>query len=113
MCFVPWRLQRDRAALGPCVVLSRTRRIAPTLGHAFALTLRLALTVSTTLLQEPYNNIIRTTVEAMAAVMGGTQVAHFLCWPLRCDSSQATHALALASTQRIRVLAWSCSRLVR
>ena len=26
--------------------------------------------------QEPYNNIIRTTVEAMAAVMGGTQSLH-------------------------------------
>lgn len=24
--------------------------------------------------QDPYNNIVRTTVEAMAAVMGGTQV---------------------------------------
>jgi hypothetical protein len=35
--------------------------------------------------QEPHNNIIRTTVEAMAAVLGGTQVwwqlvpAHILC----------------------------------
>jgi hypothetical protein len=26
--------------------------------------------------QEPYNNIVRTTVEAMAAVMGGTQSLH-------------------------------------
>ena len=26
--------------------------------------------------QEPYNNIMRTTVEAMAAVMGGTQSLH-------------------------------------
>lgn len=26
--------------------------------------------------QDPYNNIIRTTVEAMAAVMGGTQSLH-------------------------------------
>ena len=26
--------------------------------------------------QEPYNNLIRTTVEAMAAVMGGTQSLH-------------------------------------
>jgi methylmalonyl-CoA mutase len=26
--------------------------------------------------QEPYNNIIRTTIEAMAAVMGGTQSLH-------------------------------------
>ena len=26
--------------------------------------------------QEPYNNVIRTTVEAMAAVMGGTQSLH-------------------------------------
>lgn len=28
--------------------------------------------------QDPYNNIIRTTVEAMAAVMGGTQVGREL-----------------------------------
>lgn len=27
--------------------------------------------------QDPYNNIIRTTVEAMAAVMGGTQVGRW------------------------------------
>lgn len=26
--------------------------------------------------QDPYNNIVRTTVEAMAAVMGGTQSLH-------------------------------------
>ena len=26
--------------------------------------------------QEPYNNIVRTTIEAMAAVMGGTQSLH-------------------------------------
>ena len=26
--------------------------------------------------QDPYNNVIRTTVEAMAAVMGGTQSLH-------------------------------------
>jgi methylmalonyl-CoA mutase N-terminal domain/subunit len=28
--------------------------------------------------QDAYNNIVRTTVEAMAAVMGGTQVRSFL-----------------------------------
>lgn len=26
--------------------------------------------------QDPYNNIVRTTIEAMAAVMGGTQSLH-------------------------------------
>jgi methylmalonyl-CoA mutase len=26
--------------------------------------------------QDPYNNVVRTTVEAMAAVMGGTQSLH-------------------------------------
>lgn len=28
------------------------------------------------LLQDPYNNIVRTTIEAMAAVFGGTQSLH-------------------------------------
>jgi methylmalonyl-CoA mutase len=33
--------------------------------------------------QEPYNNIIRTTVEAMAAVMGGTQSLRRAAWGTR------------------------------
>ena len=39
--------------------------------------------------QEPYNNIIRTTVEAMAAVMGGTQVAHRAALLARTGASHA------------------------
>ena len=30
----------------------------------------------TYILQDPYNNIVRTTIEAMAAVFGGTQSLH-------------------------------------
>jgi hypothetical protein len=39
--------------------------------HCLNLTL-----LSPPLEQDPYNNIVRTTVEAMAAVMGGTQSLH-------------------------------------
>lgn len=36
--------------------------------------------------QDPYNNIVRTAVEAMSAIMGGTQVRefHFVTTPFMC-----------------------------
>jgi methylmalonyl-CoA mutase len=39
--------------------------------------------------QDPYNNVVRTTIEAMAAVFGGTQSLHTNRWtkPLRCRPS--------------------------
>jgi len=36
----------------------------------------LQLLLSNVLVQDPYNNIIRTAIEAMAAVFGGTQSLH-------------------------------------
>ncbi len=44
--------------------------------------------------QEPYNNIVRTTIEAMAAVLGGTQSLH---------TNSFDEALALPSAQAARI----------
>ena len=52
---------------------------------------------------DPYNNIIRTTIEAMAAVLGGTQSLH---------TNSFDEALALPSDNSARIAAirsWYCS----
>lgn len=47
--------------------------------------------------QDPYNNIVRTTIEAMAAVMGGTQSLH---------TNSFDEALALPSETSARIARW-------
>jgi methylmalonyl-CoA mutase len=46
-------------------------RFAPRLSFFFAIGMKVSLTS-----RDPYNNIIRTTIEALAAVLGGTQSLH-------------------------------------
>jgi hypothetical protein len=48
--------------------------------------------------QDPYNNIVRTTIEAMAAVMGGTQSLH---------TNSFDEALALPSETSARIARWA------
>ena len=56
--------------------------------------------------QDPYNNIIRTTVEAMAAVSGGTQYLHTnsfdeaLALPLKFSSNLQKYANPFARRNR-------------
>jgi methylmalonyl-CoA mutase len=56
-----WRIMKDFGAQNPSSMMLRTH--SQTSGWSLAA-------------QDPYNNIVRTTIEAMAAVFGGTQSLH-------------------------------------
>jgi methylmalonyl-CoA mutase len=51
--------------------------------------------------QDPYNNIIRTTIEAMASVMGGTQSLHTNSFDEAMGLPTATSARIARNTQLI------------
>lgn len=51
--------------------------------------------------QDPYNNIIRTTVEAMAAVFGGTQSLHTNAYDEALGLPTVTSARVARNTQII------------